>query len=75
MLWFMTGVFRLWVSLRVKSEQFRGDNLARRCGLKEISDVARVRRLQWFGHVQRKAPVGGGTPSKNVTKKTLDENN
>ena len=28
--------------------------VARRCGLREILEVVRVRRLQWFGHVKRK---------------------
>ena len=33
-------------------ERVSSSEVARRCGLKEISDMARVRRLQWFGHVQ-----------------------
>ena len=28
--------------------------MAQRCGLVEILDEARVRRLKWFGHVQRR---------------------
>ena len=28
--------------------------MARRCGLKEIFEVIRVRRLQWFGDVKRR---------------------
>ena len=51
MLRFLAGV-----SLR---DRVSSAEVARRCGLQEISDVARVRRLQWFGHVQRR---GEGEP-------------
>ena len=51
MLRFLAGV-----SLR---DRLSSAVVARRCGLKEISDLARVRRLQWFGHVQRR---GEGEP-------------
>ena len=47
MLRFLTGVSLLD---RVSSAE-----VARRCGLPEIADAARVRRLQWFGHVCRRA--------------------
>ena len=39
------------VSLR---ERVRSAEVAQRCGLVEILDEARVRRLKWFGHVQRR---------------------
>ena len=47
MLRFLTGVSLLD---RVSSAE-----VARRCGLPKIADAARVRRLQWFGHVRRRA--------------------
>ena len=39
------------VSLR---ERVRSSDVAQSCGLREIMDEARVRRLKWFGHVQRR---------------------
>ena len=51
MLRFLAGV-----SLR---DRLSSAEVARRCGLQEISDLARGRRLQWFGHVKRK---GEGEP-------------
>ena len=51
MLCFMAG---LSLSDRVSSSE-----VARRCGVKEISDMALMRRLQWFGNVQRR---GEGEP-------------
>ena len=45
MLRYMAGV--RWQD-RVSSEE-----MAKRCGLKEIQDKMRQRRLQWFGHVRR----------------------
>ena len=51
MMRFMGGVSR---HNRVSSSE-----VARRCGLKEISDIACVRRLQLFDHVQRR---GEGEP-------------
>ena len=32
--------------------------VARRCGVRELGDVLRVRRLGWFGHVVRKRGDG-----------------
>ena len=32
----------------------RSVEVARRCGVRELGDVLRVRRLGWFGHVVRK---------------------
>ena len=46
MLRYMTGV--TWRD-GVSSEE-----VARRCGLKELSTMLRVRRLRWFGHVERR---------------------
>ena len=46
MLRILTGV-----SLR---DRVSSAEVARRCGLREILEVVRVRRLQWFGHVQRR---------------------
>ena len=46
MLRYMAGV-----SLR---DRVSSAEVARRCGLKEILEVTRVRRLQWFGHVKRR---------------------
>ena len=51
MLRFLAGV-----SLR---DRLSSAEVARRCGLKEISDLTRVRRLQWFGYVKRR---GEGEP-------------
>ena len=38
---------------RVSSEE-----IAKRCGVKEIETKIRQRRLQWFGHVRREAEGG-----------------
>ena len=46
MLRYMSGV-----SLR---DRVSSAEVARRCGLREILEVTRVRRLQWFGHVKRR---------------------
>ena len=51
MLRFLAGV-----SLR---DRVNSVEVARRCGLREISDMARVRRLLWYGHVHRR---GEGEP-------------
>ena len=32
----------------------RSAEVARRCGVGELGDVLRVRRLEWFGHVVRR---------------------
>ena len=32
----------------------RSTEVARRCGVNELGDVLRVRRLGWFGHVVRR---------------------
>ena len=32
----------------------RSAEVARRCGVRELGDVLRVRRLGWFGHVVRR---------------------
>merc|ERR1711888_70050 len=63
--------FLVGVSLR---DRLSSSEVARRCGLQEISDLARVRRLQWFGHVQRSGegePLSESPPSKRQTQKVL----
>ena len=35
-------------------DRVRSAELARRCGVKELGEVLRVRRLGWFGHVVRR---------------------
>ena len=34
--------------------RMRSAEVARRCGVRELGDVLRVRRLGWFGHVVRR---------------------
>jgi hypothetical protein len=46
MLRYMTGV-----SLR---DRVPSEEVARRCGLPQVVDILRARRLRWFGHVQRR---------------------
>ena len=46
MLRFLTGVSLL--------DRIRSVEVAERCGLDEIQNVMRVRRLRWYGHVQRR---------------------
>ena len=46
MLRYLTGVSLL--------DRVRSADVAKRCGLDEIQDVMRRRRLQWYGHVQRR---------------------
>ena len=49
MLRFLTGVSLL--------DKGSSAEMAHRCGLMEIADAARERRLQWFGHMRRRAEV------------------
>ena len=35
-------------------EHVPSSTVAERCGLRQISDVLRVRRLRWYGHVKRR---------------------
>ena len=35
-------------------DRVRSAEVARRCGVRELGDVLRVRRLGWFGHVVRR---------------------
>ena len=35
-------------------DRVRSADVARRCGVRELGDVLRVRRLGWFGHVVRR---------------------
>ena len=35
-------------------DRLRSAEVARRCGVRELGDVLRMRRLGWFGHVVRR---------------------
>ena len=35
-------------------DRVRSEEVARRCGVRELGDVPRVRMLGWFGHVVRR---------------------
>ena len=40
-------------------DKVNSEEVAKRCGLKEIQEKMRQRRLQWFGHVRREEECRG----------------
>ena len=62
-------------------DRVRSAEVARRCGVRKLGDVLRVRRLGWFGHVVRReeTEIFGKTqrvmaPGRRPPKKTWRRN-